>query len=195
MSGADERYTDPATGVLRNRLGIQNAAELEVAEAGLVAIRMTQLRASPLAGAYDFQHLLAVHRRLFADLYDWAGQARAVQTAKGRSMFPPPHLILPAAQELFGQLAREQQLRGLDHEQLIDRLAHYLGETHAIHPFREGNSRSARALFGQLARQRGLDIPWDQVPWDRMEAAKDHAMHNDASKLRAIITDYARPLA
>lgn len=192
MAGADDRYTDPATGVLRNRLAITDARALEGAETRIVGARIIQLRHSPLPGSYDFAHLQAVHRHLFGDVYAWAGEPRKVQTAKGgRSMFPPPQYIRPAAEELFARLARERHLQGLDGEQLIDRLAYFMGETHAIHPFREGNSRSGRAFYGQLARERGLQISWEQVPRERMEAAKEHAMHVDTSKLASLLTDYS----
>lgn len=66
-----------------------------------------------------------------------------------------------------------------------------VGETHTIHPFREGYSRSGRASYGQLAHERGLEIAWNQVPRDRMETAKERAMHVDSSRLAALIVDHS----
>ncbi len=63
-------YLDPATGVLRNRLGIADELTLEQAEADIVAIRSYELSVLPLKGAFDLAHLQAIHRYLFGDLYE-----------------------------------------------------------------------------------------------------------------------------
>jgi fido (protein-threonine AMPylation protein) len=54
-SGVDD-YLDPASGVLKNRLGITDAAMLEDAEASLVATRSYELSRTPLAGLFDLAH-------------------------------------------------------------------------------------------------------------------------------------------
>jgi cell filamentation protein len=71
-------YLDPATGVLKNRLGIADEATLEQNEAALAATRAYELSLTPLKGSFDLAHLQAIHRYLFGDLYDWAGQLRTI---------------------------------------------------------------------------------------------------------------------
>jgi cell filamentation protein len=66
-------YTDPASSILKNRLGIADTAALEATEAALVAIRSYELLERPLVGHFDLVHLQAVHRYLFGDVYEWAG--------------------------------------------------------------------------------------------------------------------------
>lgn len=62
-------YVDPRTGVLRNRLGITDAALLAQAEARLVAAAEVVLFAERLNhGQYDLAHLRAIHRRLFGEI-------------------------------------------------------------------------------------------------------------------------------
>ncbi|MBF0565727.1 MAG: Fic family protein [Nitrospirae bacterium] len=73
-----DHYTDPATGVLKNRLGITTKAELEEAEAGFAATRSYELSQNPLKGNFDLEHLKAIHGYIFKDLYEWAGQCRDV---------------------------------------------------------------------------------------------------------------------
>ena len=63
-------YLDPATGVLKNRLGIADESSLEQAEADLVATRSYELSQTPLRGRFDLTHLQAIHRHLFGDLYE-----------------------------------------------------------------------------------------------------------------------------
>ncbi|MFC7655195.1 Fic/DOC family protein [Pseudonocardia benzenivorans] len=90
---ADDPYTDPRTGVLRNVLGISDQDELDRIEAEVTALRLVQLAESALPGAYDLAHLQAFHRFLFTDLYDWAGQLRTVTIAK-QDLFCPPSTSL-----------------------------------------------------------------------------------------------------
>ena len=70
-------------------------------------------------------------------------------------MFCLPQYIRPSAVEIFRQLRDENFLRGLNRDAFVDRLTYYLGEVNAIHPFREGNGRTQRAFFEQLAEDAG----------------------------------------
>jgi hypothetical protein len=54
-------------------------------------------------------------------------------------------------------------LGGLDRDEFTSRLAHYLGEVNALHPFRAGNGRAQRAFFGQLASDAGYTLPWQSL--------------------------------
>jgi cell filamentation protein len=79
----EDPYADPLTGVLRNRLGLSTTGELEVAEREITHAALIFLKESPVAASYDLRHLCAIHRRIFGDIYDWAGQLRTVAIAKG----------------------------------------------------------------------------------------------------------------
>ena len=87
-SGSDP-YLD-GSGVLKNRLGINDEATLEQAEADIVAARSFELSQKPLSGRFDLAHLQAIHQRLFADLYDWAGQLRTIDIKLPYSGPPSP---------------------------------------------------------------------------------------------------------
>ncbi len=82
-SAAGDPYLDPASGVLRNLLGITDAAELARAEAALSASRLIDLERRRLPGRYDLAHLQAFHRYILGGIYGWAGQLRTVSIAKG----------------------------------------------------------------------------------------------------------------
>ena len=82
-----DEYVDPATGVLKNRLGITDTATLETTEAQFVAARARELTHQPIPGAFDLSHLQAIHRHLFGDLYEWAGHLRTVDLTKDTSRF------------------------------------------------------------------------------------------------------------
>lgn len=77
---------DPAIGkgTLRNRFGEHDAAVLRVLEHGSTADRQAELMVGvvDVARTYDAAHVRAIHRYLFQDVYDWAGEYRTVNIAK-----------------------------------------------------------------------------------------------------------------
>jgi cell filamentation protein len=179
-------YLDLEHGVLRNRLGITDPAELARIEAGVSAMRLVELEAQDLPGHDDLTHLQAFHRHIFGEVYDWAGELRTVAIGRGRAFCRPEHLR-SSAEVLFARLARRQHLRGLDRAAFVDDLAGFLGELNTLHPFREGNGRTQRAFCGQLARGAGHPIRW--VLLDRAEniAASKAAHAGDLDPLRAML--------
>ena len=187
-SGHDH-YIDPASGVLKNRLGITDAAMLEATEADFVAARSRELSQTPLKGGFDLAHLQAIHRHLFGDVYEWAGQLRTIDISKGGHLFAHHTHIASAAAPIFKQLADEKHLAGLGPAAFSDRAAHYLGELNALHPFREGNGRAQREFVSHLAHANGYYIAWENVSYPDMLQASIQSFKGDTSKLAAIIGD------
>ncbi|HEV2376879.1 MAG TPA: Fic family protein [Streptosporangiaceae bacterium] len=179
-------YTDPATGVLRNKLRLRTAAELEAAERDITHAALILLRESPVSPTYDLRHLCAIHARIFGDIYDWAGQVRTVAIAKG-AMFCLPQYIGSSAAVIFRGLGGENLLRGLRRDTFVARLAFYLGEVNALHPFREGNGRAQQAFFGQLARDAGFILAWQHLDATRNIAASAAIMRGDPQPMREML--------
>jgi cell filamentation protein len=184
----EDPYADPVSGVLRNKLGLSTAAELQAAEREITHAALILLREAPVQLAYNLAHLCEVHRGIFGDIYDWAGQVRTVAIAKG-SMFCLPQYIEPSAAEIFRQLHNENCLRDLDRDTYIDRLTYYLGEVNAVHPFREGNGRAQRAFFEQLADDAGFTLTWQHLDADRNIAASAAIMRGDAAPMRKMLAE------
>ena len=112
------------------------------------------------------EHLQNIHWELFNPIYDWAGEIRTVEIAKGNTRFANSDMIEPAAQSLFRGLHDEDKLRGLAHHQYVTRLAHYYSEINVLHPFREGNGRTQRTFFSQLAAVAGYRFAWERLDAD-----------------------------
>lgn len=190
MSGAKgpDPYLDPASGVLRNLLGITDPDELAQVEAALSASRLIDLERQRLPGIYDLDHLRVFHRYILGDVYEWAGELRTVSIAKGSVFCLPQHLTAYAA-DVFARLAVADRLRGLNREQFIVRLAEFLADVNALHPFREGNGRAQRAFFSQLAHDAGHHIDWIRMDPDRNESASAAAHHGDLVPLSEMLGD------
>ena len=182
-----DEYTDPATGVLKNRLGITDEATLEQTEAQFVAQRSHELVQDPIPGAFDLPHLQAIHRHLFGDLYEWAGQLRTVDVIKDTSRFAHHAYLERAAETIFRELAQENHLRGLAPAEFSRRAAHYLAELNALHPFREGNGRAQREFLSQLARDNGYAIAWDYITQADMLDASRRSFAGDLAPLTTLI--------
>jgi len=182
-------YTDPKTGVLNNKLGLTTEQGLERAEAAASALRLHALTRSPIAGNFDLSHLKAIHKKLFGDIYPWAGQVRTVDISKGDSRFAHYAYIEAEAKKLTDQLKREQNLRGLSADRFSQRAGHYLGELNVIHPFREGNGRSLRAYMGQIAQEAGYAIKWEGIERKDMTQASIEAYQGSSERMARLIRE------
>jgi cell filamentation protein len=144
------------------------------------------LMIAKVPGQYDLPHLQAFHRRIFGRIYPWAGEIRTVAIAK-TDVFCLPQHIEAYASITFEELAREKHLHDLTREEFVDRLTHYFAEVNAIHPFREGNGRTQRAFFGQLAQQAGWPIDWSDIDPDENTETAIASLRGDNRPLRTML--------
>lgn len=170
---ADRIYCYPNSDVLKNKIGIQDMEKLQRLERRLTMLRILELVDKPIQGKFDLQHLCLIHRYIFQDVYDWAGEIRKVDIAKG-SMFCNVKFIESQAAEIFKSLKSEDYLQGLNEENTASRLAYYFSEINALHPFREGNGRSQREFIRTLTLHIGYVINFAKVSKEEMlKASKD----------------------
>jgi cell filamentation protein len=145
-------YCYPGTTILRNLLDLRDADALE----GFEADAVTQRSDEPLPeGDFAPSHLQDIHRHLFQDVYEWAGEYRKVRITKGDSAFCYPEHIEGQITLLFEELRDLNFLRGVELDVFARQGAHFLSELNAIHPFREGNGRTQMIFFGLLAAEAG----------------------------------------
>jgi cell filamentation protein len=111
---SDEVYCYPPDyTVLKNRLDIRDAAELDRIERRTAS----QRAAEPIpSGSFNLAHLRAIHRHLFQDVYDWAGELRTVEISKGASQFQFRRYIETGMADVHRRIVAWNQLRGLDAE-------------------------------------------------------------------------------
>lgn len=186
-------YVYPGSSCLRNRLAIRDPDALTRLEADQTAIILAQLGRERLVGRYDLVHLRAFHRRIFGDIYAWAGELRTVSIAKERSLFALPEHIESYLRRVLSELAGEQFLRGLSREEFVDRVTHYHAELNAVHPFREGNGRTQRAFLGQLALDAGYHIAWARLDAERNLEASRASLQGDNRLLQAMLNELVEP--
>lgn len=170
-----DKYTYPGTeGVLVNHLGIRDADLLDTAINELASIRWAGLLRQTPPQEFTFETLRAIHERLFREILPFAGELRDVDTQADRSgiVYCRPDYIPAALDAAFAKLRRHSYLAGLDAPTFADGLADHWGELSAIHPFRDGNTRSQCAYVSALAESAGHPIRWSAVDVDRLRALR-----------------------
>lgn len=185
--GEDTVYME--NGVFKNKLALHTATQVETAEKEFSAIRAQNLLLQPVTGQFDLEHLQAIHRELFCDIYDWAGELRRVDISKGRSRFAHFAFIEREGRKLLADLAAENFLQGADNLRFAERAAYYLGELNVLHPFREGNGRTLRLFITQLALKNGRQIHWQHISAEQMIEASIQAYHGNHRLLTRLILD------
>lgn len=159
----DRIYCYPDSDVLKNRMGLRDSERLSQLERRLTMLRLLELIDKPIRGKFDLKHLQAIHKYIFQDVYEWAGEIRKVDIAKG-NMFCNVRFLSSQATEIFGKLKEEDFIR---------RLAYYFSEINALHPFREGNGRSQREFIRCLALYNGYVVNFANASKEEMMKASE----------------------
>jgi cell filamentation protein len=107
--------------------------------------------------------------------------------ANPNAFYARPEHIVGYAQGIFAELAREDCLKGIDRTAFLGRLTHYHAEMYAVHPFREGNTRSLRAFLGQLAREAGHRIAWEHLDHKQSFAANVRSLNGQNDQLHKLL--------
>ena len=144
---------------LKNKLGIIDSTELAREEERISKRRAAGLFESGLLDALkpgSYSALQTIHKYLFSDIYEFAGQTRTVNLAKGNFRFAPV-MYLDAALESIEKMPQST----------FDEIIEKYVEMNIAHPFREGNGRSTRIWLDQiLKKELGKVIDWSLVDKD-----------------------------
>ena len=142
--------------MLENKLGIKNSAELAREEERLSKKKAVKLFENGVLNnlpSGKFSTLQVIHKYLFEDIYDFAGEIRKVNMAKGNFRFAPL-MYLDAALENIDKMPQS------DFDEIIEKYV----EMNIAHPFREGNGRSTRIWLDLiLKKELGQVIDWSRV--------------------------------
>lgn len=161
---ANDHYCYEGSVTLKNKLNIRDIEILENAEREITAHTSQSIvfKHSP----YSLDYMMKLHRQLFSELYEWAGELRNVDISKGGTRFCTCGRMAAESEKLFSALAKENWLKDLSKEDFCNKLAEFYCEFNMIHPFREGNGRVQRLLFEHLALSAGYDLDWENVQSD-----------------------------
>ena len=187
-------YCYPGTDVLINLFDVQDEEKLKELEKVYSLLRLSELQLQKPANPVDVQVFLAIHRYLLQDVYPFAGELRQEMISKGSSSFAHPKHIETHLMKIFEELEAENYLKGLPRDELVSRLAYFLSELNALHPFREGNGRSIREFARQLLLNAAYRLDWEKVrePAEIINAFVD-SFNKDNSRLERLLDEIITP--
>jgi len=159
----EDPYAYSGTSVLQNCLDIRDAGILEAFEVEISTLRAEE----PLPhGTFDPVHYCSVHRHLFQDVYEWAGQYRTVRTSKGGNAFCYPEHIPAQMDALFRSIHGGEAFAQRSRSEFLMEAVRFLGELNAIHPFREGNGRAQLAFLGLIGATFNHPFAFERIDKD-----------------------------
>lgn len=142
--------------VLENKLGLTSSAELAREEERISkkkAVNLFDFAILKLLSDGTYKTLAAIHKYLFEDIYDFAGEISTVNMAKGNFRFAPL-MYLQAALENIDKMPQPN----------FDEIVEKYVEMNIAHPFREGNGRSTRIWLDRILKTEiGKVIDWSKV--------------------------------
>lgn len=197
-------YYIPGTQTLRNLIGRpakpygeEDPVRLRTIEEAATTVRIAEQLQTPLPGNFDYAHFKAIHRHIFQDVYEWAGEERVAPTDRwmtksGHAYYPAGPVMTEAAEAQFRYLAKMHLLQGLSRDDFVTELAECWGEINVIHSFREGNTRTQTVFFSELARNAGYELQpsafLDPEIRDAFIAARFHSQDSgDNSRLAEVL--------
>ena len=149
--------------VLKNLLDIKDKTILDDAEADYVTYRLKEIAINPLLGKYDYEHLLKVHKYIFQDIYEWAGQPRLLNIYKEEPVlggisidYSDMMAISKDTEDVLTEMRKKSWNNMIVHEAALQ-FADSLAKLWRIHPFREGNTRTIVTFCCQYADEIGLN--------------------------------------
>lgn len=171
--------------MLENKLGITTSAELAREEERISKKKAVELFESGKLTALEAgttASLMAIHKALFEDIYDFAGKLRTVNMAKGNFRFAPL-MYLEAA------LVNIDKMPQSTFDEIIEKYV----EMNIAHPFREGNGRATRIWLDCILRKEiGKVVDWSQVDKEDYLLAMERSPIKDVEIkyiLKAALTD------
>lgn len=158
---------------LENKLGLTNSADLAREEERISKKKAVELFET---GRFDqlepgtFATLQAIHKYLFGEIYEFAGELRTVNLAKGNFRFAPV-MYLQAALDNIDKMPQST----------FDQIVEKYVEMNIAHPFREGNGRSTRIWLDLIFKAQLHQV----VDWSRIDK-EDYLLAMERSPIRDI---------
>lgn len=181
--------TYPGTNVLVNLYGIMDSRELMRAEIRFSSRGMARVLMAGPDKKKKVPDLVTIHRKLFGELYPWAGQYRDIQTWKGGTRFTAPDKISDSLDELYEFIWGLDGFKGLEPKDAADILADILVDLNGIHPFREGNGRTQRLFLMLLAEGYGYRLDLTRISENDMRNASMAAARGNRNLMRYLFRE------
>ncbi|WP_409361006.1 BID domain-containing T4SS effector [Bartonella heixiaziensis] len=178
-----EHYLYPKSKTLKNKYGIRNLDAFTARCAHDSAKAMINLREEPLPEKFDSSYLKHLHCNLFESTFEWAGHTRndpftfsdgttaVAPVMKKITHFAIGSELQKGLNKLDQTLSEKNNLKGLSCKEFAHEASEIFASLNYTHPFREGNGRTQRIFFENLAKAAGHQLDFSLVTKERMLVA------------------------
>ena len=161
-------YVYENTNVLKNKLDIRDSKRLEELENALVSLNIVNLISNPfiIKSVFDIKK---IHKILFSDLYEWAGDNRKINMYKEEPLLDGLSVIYSDYKNIDNDLSKLDSIftnikwNKLTHKEIIDKIVVIISRLWRIHTFREGNTRSTTTFLYMFMKQIKLRVNIDFI--------------------------------
>lgn len=142
--------------ILPNKLGLNLKSEIEKEEArGFIDASVDLSLSMDSSVKFDVDYIMNIHFLALNHLYEFAGELRTVNISKGGFMFPASRFLSESMEEFQQTILKNLKTDYENDSELSIDIAKVHGELLYVHPFREGNGRTARLLANLMAYKAG----------------------------------------
>lgn len=172
--------------VLINKLNIRDQKQLDDFEANFVTLQLMSVLYTEIFENVDFEFYKRLHYKVFSDIYEWAGQCRAVNMSKKGTNFCPFDKIEENGERIFSSLKKQNYFKNTDNITFVDLFTDLYCELNMLHPFREGNGRIQRLFLTMIANNAGKELDFSHIDSDLLMIATIKSVSGDVFMLKDI---------
>lgn len=150
-------------GTLRNKLGITDYQELKAAERDIGYVKLLNAE-SVMKSKCDITLLKNIHKHIFEEIFEWAGEFRTVPVYKEELVIPGISLEYASPKDINKQLTQyldemnSANWQNMKIDDLTKQFVSYLAKIWRIHPFRDGNTRTTLTFANIFAKEHGFEM-------------------------------------
>lgn len=181
------------TDILPNKLNLSSKKNIEESEfAGFLNAEHTLFDILTSETKFNIDYIKNIHKRALEHLYDFAGKYRTVNISKQGFLFPSAMYLEQSMKSFEEEILDKLPDSYTDKESLIKDIAKVHAEFLYIHPFREGNGRTARLLANIMSYKAGyseLNFDLLKAKWDDYVIAVQKGGEKDYTYMEKLIRD------
>ncbi|HKJ31472.1 MAG TPA: Fic family protein [Balneolales bacterium] len=157
--------------ILPNKLGLKDKKSIEKEEyRGFLRAELKFESELDSIRSFDWQLISSIHKTALGHLYEFAGKIRQVNMSKGGFLFPAAKFLPDAIKTFEKDFLKTSPVEITDELHLIQVVAPLHAEFLFIHPFRDGNGRTARLVVNLIALKHGFEsFNFDPIKKNRMD--------------------------
>lgn len=185
----DERrskYYYEDSDILMNKIDVKDVSLLDEYERRVVALKLLIINHTNFHEEFDKIRLKEIHKFLFSEIYDFAGEFREENIAKDDFRFASCEFIEDELDRVLCVLEDKEENMKLKKDDFAKLLANVMAELNVIHPFREGNGRTYREFIREYAEECSYSLDWSKVSYQELFDSSLESI-NDIESLTQVI--------